>query len=140
MDDYLRAFGGGVLIGLSALALLFFNGRILGVSGILGGVLRRGGDKAWRFLFLAGLLSGGVAVFLIDASAFSLAIERSPLALIAAGLLVGYGTRLGNGCTSGHGVCGMARLSSRSLFATLTFIGCGAATVFVINHFFEGRL
>lgn len=128
--DWVRALAGGALIGLSASLLLAFNGRILGVSGIVGGVVHpAAGDVAWRALFVAGLLVGGVAALVVLPGAFSGAGGGTGTA-IAAGLLVGVGTRLGNGCTSGHGVCGLSRFSVRSLAATLTFIGAGAATVF----------
>lgn len=128
----LSAAVGGGLIGLAASALILANGRVAGVSGVLGGALQRApGDLAWRLAFLGGLLVAGL-----------LAGERSapldpgagllPLAL--AGILVGAGTRYGGGCTSGHGVCGLSRGSVRSLAATLTFMGAGFATVFVSRH------
>jgi len=125
---------GGVLIGVAASALLLINGRIAGVSGIAAGVVTpRRGDTAWRVAFLAGLLAGGALLALVQPHAFG----RSPashLVLGLAGFLVGVGTRLSNGCTSGHGVCGLARRSVRSLAATATFMACAAATVFVVAH------
>lgn len=131
---------GGILIGLSAAALLIGHGRIAGISSILDGALRnRGGELAWRLLFLVGLVIGGLLIAWIYPQAFPTYHESSGPLLIAAGLLVGFGTRLGNGCTSGHGVCGIGRLSPRSLLATLTFIASGAATVFIVRHVIGGR-
>lgn len=127
----LESLAGGVLIGVAASALLLIKGRIAGVSGILGGVLRgRRGDVGWRVAFLAGLIAVGVAGALVAPQRFATASVPTPV-LVVAGLLVGAGTRLGNGCTSGHGVCGIGRLSSRSLVATAVFIAVGAATVWV---------
>lgn len=129
--EWLRALAGGALIGLSAALLLVLNGRVAGVSGALAGLLDpRSNDREWRLLFVLGLLDGGVAARgLVDAP-FSVAGTSVPRAL-AAGLLVGVGARLANGCTSGHGVCGVSRLSARSLAATATFIATGALTVFL---------
>jgi uncharacterized membrane protein YedE/YeeE len=126
---------GGILIGLSASAMLLLDGKIAGVSGIVAGVLRPvRGDTLWRICFLGGLLAGGLLLRILLPGAFDFGIIR-PLPLLAtAGLLVGFGTRLGSGCTSGHGVCGVSRLSPRSLAATATFIFTGALTVYVINH------
>jgi uncharacterized protein len=123
---------GGAMIGLSASLLLLFNGRIAGISGILGGILiPQKQDLDWRVAFVSGLVVGGLILLGVHHQAFQNTLTR-PLAVIAiAGLLVGFGTRLGNGCTSGHGVCGMSRLSKRSLAATLTFIASGAVTVFL---------
>jgi uncharacterized membrane protein YedE/YeeE len=132
---------GGLLIGLSSAALLLCNGKIAGISGIVGGLLNPiKQDTSWRILFLAGLLSGGLVMHALSPHAFAIAISRSPSALIFAGLLVGFGTRLGSGCTSGHGVCGISRLSPRSIIATLTFIATGAVTVFIVNHLLGGAL
>ncbi len=126
---------GGMLIGLSGAALLLFNGKIAGISGILGGMLSPiKHDTLWRLLFVTGLLSGGLLVHWSSPQAFVIAISRSPGALVLAGLLVGFGTRLGNGCTSGHGICGISRLSPRSITATLTFIVTGVITVFALHH------
>jgi len=125
---------GGVLIGLSATLLLLFNGRIAGISGIFTGALyRKPGDWGWRVAFVAGLVLGGLALSLIVPSLFAVTYDRTLPMVIVAGLLVGFGVRLGSGCTSGHGVCGLSRLSPRSLVATLTFIGTGAITVFVVR-------
>lgn len=131
----ISAMAGGALIGLSASLLFLFNGRIAGISGILNGVLyapRK--DKAWRLLFLAGLVLGAV-LFHGFAPGFNSPRLGYPLWLLAAGgFLVGFGARMANGCISGHGICGLARLSIRSVAATLTFIGAGMATVYVIRH------
>jgi uncharacterized membrane protein YedE/YeeE len=127
---------GGALIGLAAALLLLLNGRVAGVSGILGGLLQKGGgDRAERVAFLAGLL-GGPALYSLVLGPPAILVEAAPWALIVAGLLVGYGTRLGSGCTSGHGVCGVARLSPRSLAATATFIVIGMASVYAMRHLF----
>jgi uncharacterized membrane protein YedE/YeeE len=129
--EWLRALAGGALIGLSAALLLVLNGRVAGVSGALAGLLDpRSNDREWRLLFVLGLLDGGVAARGLVAAPFSVAGTSVPRAL-AAGLLVGVGARLANGCTSGHGVCGVSRLSARSLAATATFIATGALTVFL---------
>lgn len=127
---------GGLLIGTAAGLLLLLNGRIAGVSGMLATATRIGaGGPPWRqaaaFVFGLPLGSAVVAAFMRRPE---LVIAASPAALIIAGLLVGFGTRLGNGCTSGHGVCGMARLSPRSIAATLTFMATAAVTVFVMRH------
>jgi uncharacterized membrane protein YedE/YeeE len=132
---------GGALIGLSASMLLLFNGRIAGISGILGGALRLPrGDLDWRAAFLGGLLVGGLLLQAIYPEAFTVSIERSTGALIVAGLLVGFGARLGNGCTSGHGVCGLSRLSPRSLVATLTFMSAGMGAAAMVTQLFGGAL
>jgi uncharacterized membrane protein YedE/YeeE len=132
---------GGALIGLSASLLLLCNGKIAGISGILGGILRpTRHDTLWRVMFVSGLLGGGMLLRLISPQVFAIEISRSTSALILAGLCVGFGTRLGNGCTSGHGVCGLSRFSQRSLIATLTFIATGVFTVFVIHHLFGGTV
>ncbi len=125
---------GGVLIGVAAAALLLLNGRIAGISGILGGLLRPvRGDAAWRVAFIAGLLFAP-ALYGLVARLPAATIEASYPVLILAGLLVGAGTRYGSGCTSGHGVCGLSRLSPRSLAATVAFMAAGFATVFVVRH------
>ena len=127
---------GGLLIGLAASLLRLSNGRIAGISGICGGLLARStGDRGWRLCFLAGLPLGAVGAF---RGGLPIQIVASPVALVAAGLLVGFGTQLGNGCTSGHGVCGLARGSRRSLAATLTFMASGAITVFLARHIVGG--
>jgi uncharacterized membrane protein YedE/YeeE len=124
---------GGLLIGLSASLLLIGYGRITGISGIASQLLLgKSGDRAWRAAFLAGLLLAGIVAARLSPGVFS-ASPRSLAAVAGAGLLVGIGTRLGSGCTSGHGVCGLSRLSPRSLVATLTFIVSGVVTVTLLR-------
>ena len=138
---YLPALAGGVLIGLAALGAMFLHGRIAGISGIVGGLLRRPfTDIGWRVTFVVGLLVGGLAVFIVDAGAFSNTAQRPLLVTALAGLLVGFGTRLGSGCTSGHGICGISRFSSRSIVATVTFMAAGAATAAIVTHAFGGAV
>ncbi|MCZ6827863.1 MAG: YeeE/YedE family protein [Gammaproteobacteria bacterium] len=133
----LSATLGGVLIGLSASLLLWTNGRIAGISGIVAGaVVPSAVDKAWRVLFLLGLLTGTAGWFLLVDNGFGVR-SADPWLLWPAGFLVGVGTRMGSGCTSGHGVCGIARLSPRSLIATLIFFSFGLLTVFVIRHLLQ---
>jgi len=123
---------GGVLVGLSATMMLVLHGRITGITGIVSGGLDpqvASPERAWRWVFILGLLAGAFALSLALPHKFEIGIERSSLVLVAAGVLVGWGTRLGSGCTSGHGVCGISRGSGRSLIATLTFIVAGVATV-----------
>jgi uncharacterized membrane protein YedE/YeeE len=128
------SLAGGALIGLAAALFLLINGRVAGISGIVGGLLRpQAGDVAWRVAFVAGLVGAPLVYALVRALPAS-RIDAGPLTLVFAGLLVGLGTRYGAGCTSGHGVCGLSRLSLRSLVATLTFMGAGFATVFVLRH------
>jgi uncharacterized protein len=130
------ALAGGLLIGLAAAAFVLVNGRIAGISGILGGLLRPApGDVAWRIAFLAGLVAAPLA-YALFAPLPAVRIDAGAGTLAAAGLLVGLGTRYGSGCTSGHGVCGLARLSPRSLVATVSFMAAGFATVFVLRHAF----
>lgn len=124
---------GGVLIGLSAGLLLLFTGRLAGISGILGGAFLGKGDRGWRLAFLGGLLTGGAALMAFAPGSFSLP-PSSKLAVVVAGVLVGVGTQLGSGCTSGHGICGLPRLSLRSLVAVLTFIATGALTVVLVRQ------
>jgi len=128
------ALGGGLLIGLAAAMFVLFNGRIAGISGILGGLLRPApGELGWRIAFLLGLVAAPL-VYTLAAPLPAMRIDAGTGTLIAAGLLVGIGTRYGAGCTSGHGVCGLARGSARSLAATLAFMGAGFATVFIVRH------
>ena len=128
------ALGGGLLIGLGAALFVLFNGRIAGISGILGGLLRPvPGERGWRIAFLLGLVAAPL-VYTLAAPLPAMRIDAGTGTLIAAGLLVGVGTRYGAGCTSGHGVCGLARGSARSLAATLAFMGAGFATVFIVRH------
>jgi uncharacterized membrane protein YedE/YeeE len=131
----LAATLGGLLLGIAASLLFAADGRILGISGIVGQIpLTTGSDRTWRLVFLAGLLTGGVAILAFDRSALAFASEQTTPVAIGAGVLVGFGTRVGNGCTSGHGLCGIARLSKRSIVATLVFMATGALTVFVVRH------
>jgi len=125
---------GGLLIGLASALFILANGRIAGISGILGGLLRpSGNDVVWRLAFLLGLIvAPAVASLFIATSAPT--IDASAEMLVVAGLLVGIGTRYGGGCTSGHGICGLSRLSPRSLIATLAFMASGMAIVFVMRH------
>lgn len=126
---------GGVLIGLAAVLLLAGSGRIAGISGIAGGLLSRvPGDNAWRLLFLLGLVLGAGIYQLVTSAPLEVRIDVSAPLLITAGFLVGFGTRLGRGCTSGHGVCGIARFSARSIVATLVFIGVAMLTTYVLRH------
>ena len=128
------SLGGGVLIGLAAALFVLLNGRIAGISGVLGGLLNpTRGDIAWRVAFIAGIVAAPL-VYLLFAAWPAVQIDASYGALVAAGLLVGVGTRYGAGCTSGHGVCGLSRLSPRSLVATLAFMAAGFGTVFVARH------
>ena len=129
------ALAGGALIGLAAAMFLLLNGRIAGISGVMGGLLKPlKGDVGWRAAFIMGLV-GAPLVYGLFARLPVPQIEAANAALIAAGFMVGIGTRYGSGCTSGHGVCGVSRLSPRSLVATACFMGAGFATVFVIRHF-----
>ena len=130
------AFAGGLIIGLAAAWLILADGRVLGASGVLGGLVPpREGDWGWRVALLAGLVAAPlIGARLLHAPAP--VIEANAAVLVAGGLLVGFGTRLGAGCTSGHGVCGLARLSPRSLAATLAFMASGFLTVFVVRHVF----
>lgn len=128
------ALAGGMLIGLAAALLILFNGRIAGISGILGGLLRpRHGDLGWRIAFLAGLVATPLLYRLWQALP-AVRIDAGTPALIVAGLLVGVGVRYGAGCTSGHGVCGLSRLSPRSLAATCAFMAAGFLTVYLLRH------
>lgn len=124
---------GGILIGLSAALLLLVHGRVAGISGILGGALR-GHELDWRLPFLIGLVGGGAVLTRVLPDAFASVATTSPVVLLVSGLVVGFGTRLGNGCTSGHGVCGVGRMSRRSIVATAIFVGAGMVTVFVVRH------
>ena len=134
MGSFLAPLAGGLMIGLAAALFLAFEGRIAGISGLLAGVISpRTRDRAIRAAFLAGLVAGGLAVATLWPSAFGSPMLRAPLFVVAAGLLVGVGTRLGEGCTSGHGVCGIGRLSRRSTVATLVFMATGALSAFVVR-------
>jgi uncharacterized membrane protein YedE/YeeE len=125
---------GGVLAGVASALFILNNGRIAGISGILGGLLKpRKDDIIWRIAFLLGLIAAPTITFMFM-TAPEVTIEADTATLIIAGLLVGVGTRYGSGCTSGHGICGLSRLSPRSLIATLTFMAAGMAVVFVMRH------
>lgn len=133
------ALAGGALIGLSAVILLALNGRLAGVSGIMGGLLPPvRGDALWRVLFLVGLVAGALAWRYLAADGHTIALDTTLPMLIAGGLLVGFGTRLGSGCTSGHGICGIGRLSPRSIAATMIFMVAAGITVFVVRHVVGG--
>ena len=135
MSAFLSPLVGGLLIGASAVLLLLGNGRIAGISGIAGGLFGPfGRDKLWRAAFLVGLLLGPILYRMQAGNWPEVRMDASMPMLIAAGLLVGYGTRLGSGCTSGHGVCGMARLSPRSITAVAVFMVVAAVTVFIVRH------
>jgi uncharacterized membrane protein YedE/YeeE len=128
------AFLGGSLIGLSAALLMYFNGRVAGISGMISGAFDvKNSENHWRLFFLGGLILAAV-IFNLFALHVPATYSRSTLLLIISGILVGYGTRLGNGCTSGHAVCGMARLSMRSIAATITFMSVAILTVFITRH------
>lgn len=133
------ALAGGALIGLSALLLMTFNGRIAGIASIVGGVFTEPAkEQPWRAAFLLGLILAPFAAQFLGLETPNATPAAGLAALIVGGLLVGYGTRLGNGCTSGHGVCGLARLSPRSLVATATFMVTAAVTVFAMRHVIGG--
>lgn len=126
---------GGGLIGLAAAILLLLNGRVAGVSGIVGDLLQpAGNDLAWPIAFVAGLIAGPIGYQLATGDWLTVTIDASTPSLIVAGLLVGFGTSLGSGCTSGHGVCGIARLSPRSMTATVVFMLAGMITVYIVRH------
>lgn len=133
------ALGGGALIGIAAGMFVLLNGRIAGISGIIGGLLLKParGDSAWRIAFVGGLLVAPLVYALVAVLPMP-QIDAGYGTLALAGLLVGIGTRYGSGCTSGHGVCGLSRLSPRSLVATAVFMGAGFMTVFVIRHLVNG--
>lgn len=137
----LSSFAGGVLIGLSAVVLMLLNGRIAGVSGITAGLLTLSGpvrDMGWRLAFICGLVVGPLLPMFLQGNRPEITFVAALPVTAVAGLLVGFGTVIGNGCTSGHGVCGIARLSPRSLVATAVFLGAGMVTVFVARHVMMG--
>ncbi|OJI52969.1 YeeE/YedE family protein [Vibrio vulnificus] len=130
-----ESLAGGILLGISALTMLLVNGKVAGISGILTGLLTpKSRDFAWRLMFVVGMVSGGVLAVTFGAASASVALPTSGVLIAAAGVLVGIGTRLGNGCTSGHGICGIGRLSKRSIVATAIFMAVAAMTVFVRLH------
>ena len=131
---YIAGFSGGLLIGIAAAMFVLLNGRIAGISGILGGLLQAGkGDKTWRILFLLGMMASPY-LYQIASDLPAVTIEADTAQLIIAGLLVGLGTRYASGCTSGHGVCGISSGSIRSIAATLTFMTAGIITVYLTRH------
>ena len=137
--DPISSLAGGVLIGIAAGVLWVFNGRLAGISGIFGDALGiRLPEIGWRWMFVAGLIAGGVVMVVIEPGYFPRGVQGAVPVAIAGGLLVGIGTRMGSGCTSGHGVCGIARVSPRSIAATLIFMATGGITVFVTNHLLGG--
>ena len=135
--DVLMPLTGGVLIGIAAAMMLLFSGRIAGISGIFGGILfHQGKERAWKLSFITGLIAGGILLYTINVEFFENSSERGLLMVNIAGLLVGIGTRVGGGGTSGHGVCGIGRLSLRSTVATLIFVLAGMATVALFKSFY----
>lgn len=130
------SLAGGIMLGLASALLILLRGRVLGISGIVGGLLgRRSGDVGWRLSFVLGLLAAPL-VYALFAQPVVPRIDAGWVTVVLAGLLVGLGTRLGSGCTSGHGVCGLSQLSPRSLVATLSFMGAGFVTVYLVRHAF----
>jgi hypothetical protein len=140
MHDFTPLSGlfGGALIGVASAMLMLLTGRLAGVSGILGGALTSGTDRAWRAAFIAGLIAAAVIAPLFGAPSPAHLVSSNLVLFAVAGLLVGFGSRMGNGCTSGHGVCGFARLSTRSIVATIVFMGVAVATVALVRHGFGG--
>ena len=137
MENFTPASGfiGGLLIGVAAALLLLLNGRISGISGIVGNLLvPKRSDASWSLVFIVGLLIGAFGYMLATGSALAVSMQAPVPELVVAGLLVGFGTRLGSGCTSGHGVCGIARLSKRSIVASAVFFGVAMLTAFVFRH------
>lgn len=139
MSDFTPVSGliGGLLIGLAVALMLLLNGRIAGVSGIVGGLVNpKAGDTGWRVAFVIGLPLGALAYILVAGGPATVDVLASPPAILIGGLLVGFGTRMGSGCTSGHGLCGLALLSWRSVVATAVFFGVAMVTVFLTGHVF----
>lgn len=134
-QDWINALFGGVIIGIAVSLMLLWNGRVTGISGIINGTLSPvKGDTGWRVLFIIGLLLGGLALKVLNPNVFSGNLETDTWTTVVAGLLVGFGTILGSGCTSGHGVCGISRMSVRSLVATIIFISAGVVAVVVFRR------
>ncbi len=134
------SLGGGVLIGVASTLLMLFVGRVMGATGVLAGMFQpaSGPDFAWRAALLAGMITGPAVVWLVSGEMPAIDVPISTTALVLGGLIVGVGVTFGSGCTSGHGVCGMARLSPRSIVATLTFMAFTFVTVFIIRHVIGG--
>ena len=136
MQDFtpISGLAGGLMLGAATVLLLWLNGRLAGISSIVGGIVNpKGGAVGWRVVFVAGLLLGTFVSTLISGGGL-VQVETSIPVLVVAGLLVGFGTRLGSGCTSGHGLCGLSRLSRRSIAATLVFFGVAMLTMFLVRH------
>jgi uncharacterized membrane protein YedE/YeeE len=139
MGDFapVSGFIGGLLIGLAVALMLLLNGRLAGISGIVGGLVNpKAGDTGWRAAFVLGLPLGALAYILVAGGPTPVDVLASPPAILIGGLLVGFGTRMGSGCTSGHGLCGLARFSRRSMVATAVFFGVAMVTVFLTGHVF----
>lgn len=139
-QDYLLGLVGGLLVGAASVAMLLLNGRVLGVSGILGKMVTLAPGLRWRLAFLAGMVMVGAAAAAWAPASVAVTVSRSLGSCIVAGVLVGFGTQLGGGCTSGHGVCGIGRLSRRSILATVVFMATGAVSVYVVQHLLGGRI
>lgn len=134
-SEWIYALWGGILIGIAVSLMLLWNGRTTGISGIVYGLLNPiQGDKAWRLYFVFGLFAGGIVLRFCHPNAFTGALPSADWTVGIAGLLVGFGTVLGSGCTSGHGVCGISRMSARSIIATLVFIGVGVLSVLIFKN------
>jgi uncharacterized membrane protein YedE/YeeE len=141
MEDFVSTFCvplvGGVLIGIAVSLMFLWNGRVTGVSGIVDGVLRRtAGDRAWRLSFVGGLIAGGILLKIAVPGGVANTVGRDLGTVVFGGLLVGFGTVMGSGCTSGHGICGISRFSPRSLIATMVFIGFGVVSATLFRMFF----
>lgn len=133
------ALAGGAMIGAAAVLFMILNGRIAGISGIVGSLtVPKQGDIAWRLAFTLGLVAAPACFLVLGGTIPDITFQATTVQLVAAGLLVGFGSQVGNGCTSGHGVCGMARLSKRSIVATMTFMATAGVTVFVVRHVLGG--
>lgn len=137
----IASLAGGIIIGIASAIMLLYVGRIAGISGIFGGLLNaKKGDTAWRGMFIAGLLAGGLVLLAVYPDSLRIQVDRSLGAVIVAGLLVGIGSRLGSGCTSGHGICGVGRVAPRSLVSVGVFMATGAATAIIVNHLLGGSI
>jgi uncharacterized membrane protein YedE/YeeE len=133
-NEWINALVGGTLIGTAVSLMLYLNGRVTGISGIINGTLTPAkGDTLWRVLFIAGLFLGGLALRALDTNVFENTLKTETWTVVVAGLLVGFGTIMGSGCTSGHGVCGISRMSPRSIVATVVFIGAGILSVVIFR-------
>lgn len=136
---FIKALLGGGLIGMATSLMLYFDGKVAGISGIIKGLFEhRKDDTMWRFAFIWGLISGGIYLMVFNPEALNLKLERPTWAVILAGVLVGFGTSMGNGCTSGHGVCGVSRLSKRSIVATILFVTFGMISATLLSKYIFG--